>query len=702
MNNSLSRGDALPLPGWNFPPRPFHSSPRRTWQRFSRICHATSLANNLVHSLNRLNHYEEAASCTLPVFPHLSRENQHRQHYLFKVSAAQRSAAQEILRASWNLVRRTHCDDRLRDHTQTAAHLLSALLHSHTLNSNDTAHFTDSDNSDAFAYVNGQRPRMPIVADRLALPASSRSVGIISTLRGEQRLRYSAPEHILRQDPPLVMPSAPVFASHEQYVQTLLRLSSLDMLGLTHNPRAINGLFAIDKGDGTQRLIVDARPANSLFVEPEPVKLPLPDLISSLAPVSAHGTQPAATYACKVDIEAFFHSFRLPDDFLPYFALPPVRPSELGIQCAGDEPIFPCLNRLPMGWNHSVVLAQSAHENLLNDSGFLQASDRITTDTDSHIDRVRHAVYIDDLILFATDPVLLARVQRRYIEYIELAGFRVKPSKVVLPSCDGVDVLGLEFNGRNHSYGLRASKLIRLVLRTQDLVHRGFSSGRELASTIGAWTWAMLVRRPALAAFSAVYRFINCADTRTFMLWPSVVHELQTASGLAPLLQVNLEAKFFKQAIATDASIEGFGVVVADIPSNNQQDAATAAGLGNNDQVTSQQTEAIKVLATARWRTVISAKWRRPLHHINEGELRAVSTAFRWVSSRPSSRGSKILCFCDNTAVVGALSKGRTSSFNLLSLLRPLSAILLLFDYRLFTVWVPSACNPADRPSRVF
>jgi hypothetical protein len=179
MNNIVSRDDALPLPGWNLPPRPHPKSSRRIWQRFSELSHVTHVANGITRALNQLVAHDEAASCIIHPFPHRSRENQTRQHFSFKVSAAQQKAAQEILRLSWNWVRRAHCDDLAgEDDTVSAASVLSALNSPiRSQYDNDTLHNFNSD----FPYVNNDsQQRTPIVAQRLALPSTTRSVEMLS------------------------------------------------------------------------------------------------------------------------------------------------------------------------------------------------------------------------------------------------------------------------------------------------------------------------------------------------------------------------------------------------------------------------------------------------------------------------------------------------------------------------------------------
>ena len=221
----------------------------------------------------------------------------------------------------------------------------------------------------------------------------------------------------------------------------------------------------------------------------------------------------------------------------------------------------------------------------------------------------------------------------------------------------------LELDGQGHTYGLRCSKLWSLISDTWRLVNQGCCSGNELARLVGHWTWPMLARWQTLCVFNAVYRFIFKAEKKVLSIWRSVRKELLTAAALAPTLFVHTSASFFHSAIATDASLDGQGVVAARLPFERQLVAASAAGLCDNRVVTDQQIATTLIANTASWRTIVSSRWRRPLQHITEGEARAIHTGVRWVSSHSQASGKRVLIYSDNTAAVGSLSKGRSSSY---------------------------------------
>ena len=67
---------------------------------------------------------------------------------------------------------------------------------------------------------------------------------------------------------------------------------------------------------------------------------------------------------------------------------------------------------------------------------------------DTSLNRCRHSVYIDDLNLYGTDPLLLNQLLDEYLPVMAAAGLPAKPSKIVRPSADGVECLGVMVHGK--------------------------------------------------------------------------------------------------------------------------------------------------------------------------------------------------------------------------------------------------------------
>jgi hypothetical protein len=525
----------------------------------------------------------------------------------------------------------------------------------------------------------------------------------------------------------------------------------LDMVTFTTvAPPVVNGLFAVPKGPSEQRLIVDARPANALFAPPADAAMPTPDLAAGLE-LDEEAARPL--HAAKVDLSNFYHQLRLPAWLHPYFALPSIRAGDLdlGQRFGGaNVRVWPCCTSLPMGWSHSVYVAQRVHEHLAHSVGGLAATDAITTTSDRRLDRCRHLLYIDDLILFGHDPATLLHLQQQYVEGMQRFGLPVKSAKVVPPTCDGMEALGMYIDGRRRTIGVAAHKRYELVQRTERTLRRGWCSGLELSALIGSWTWTGLVRRPVLSVFSSVYRFINCAGRRVYWLWPSVRRELNIILGLAPLMIARFSPPCFPAVVAVDASGTGSGVV-AHTASPSQQKRLSAGlvatelprqesrpadssernpvdpvddGSGDDDRPSStenldgdvrartcRRVEALfgSAFASAHfrrqrsadieWDVIAGARWFFR-EHINVLEARAALAAANWFCRHPGTAGTRVLLLSDSSVVTSALRKGRSSSYPLLRIIRRISALLLATGITIEVRWIPSEVNPADGVSR--
>jgi hypothetical protein len=316
------------------------------------------------------------------------------------------------------------------------------------------------------------------------------------------------------------------------------------------------------------------------------------------------------------------------------------------------------------------------------------------------------------LLLFSLSECHLAAAQNDYILAAQKFGLVVKLSKVVRPTSDAVECLGLEVNGTVHTVGLSPTKLLQLCNDTRALAKRGFCTGLELSQLVGRWTWAALACRPVLSVMNSVYRFIQCAGNRLFTIWASVKTELRCLEGLMPIMFTSLDLPWFDKIVACDASSTGLGVVTSPQVYKSLQEAATVVPPANAPAVPSITSSGessatistglqanINVLSQLRWSTIVSSRWRRP-EHINVLELRALTTALRWVISSPSSVCSRPVFVCDSQVCVYAVAKGRSSSPPLLRRLRCFNAFLLAFGCRPLVKWIPTQYNPADGPSR--
>jgi hypothetical protein len=546
------------------------------------------------------------------------------------------------------------------------------------------------------SYFTQGSPAVPIVADKVALPDKAGTIDLISVLPDSMKQLYSSPLNLLDVSPRSA-PSPRLYASQPEWHKLVIRMMKAQMIRFVSHPIIVNGVFAIDKDAFSQRLIFHGAPVNGIFVPPQAVQLPTPEVFTKMQLAN----KDHKLFLAKSDARNFFFCFRVPDSYAPFFAMPPVVARAVGLEHVfGDVLIYPCLTVVPMGWSHAVLVTQSAHLQIITKRTSLRTSDALFVhDNDFVIDRPRFALCIDDLILVSYVKRRVARLLWEYKRAMSAYGVEFAAAKMRAASDADLEGLGVVISPKNRRVGVAAHKLARLCRDTRLLVAAGKASGLVVASLVGRWTWAALVSRPFLANFSAVYRFILVADKRVYFLWSSVARELLRAVALAPLLWAPLSPTWASVALASDASETGMGVCMAE---SAGPDVALTLGAPDALRPPADMRASVPPVRKYNWRVVVSARWKWT-EHINLLEMRAAYTAVRrFLSSSFSDFFLRLRLFVDSSVVCGALIKGRASSFDLLSRLRPLSALLLATGTVLLPWWVPSADNPADAASRAF
>jgi hypothetical protein len=490
---------------------------------------------------------------------------------------------------------------------------------------------------------------------------------------------------------------------------------SLGMLVFLAVPLAVNGVFAVAKDEESDRLIIDAQPANILFDEPPHAELPNP---AHIVLIQVPRGECMATG--KSDLSNFYHHLGLPEWMWPYFCLPPLTAEELASLGLDPTEPFPACVTLPMGFSHAVFLANTAHEHVVYSSGALRREDSLLCSPSPLLSfsAVLHGIVIDDLFLFSLGLQLATGVLERVLAAYAAAGFVVKQSKVVRPTLAAVKVLGFEVGGPLCMVQLPFDAARGLLAATLAVLRRDLSTGLGLRQLIGGWLWWLLLRRPALSVLQHSFRFMEVAGRRRFSLWPCVRRELCVLLGLAPLLHARLDASVHPHALASDASELAGGLVVSTpapalrrmlgpLCSSRFHAVAQTLLRGPARDVSPEAALAAReyerfyaAVRADAWNCVVSFPWRG-LEHINVLELRAVLLTVHWLLSFPSAHGRRAFLLVDSTAAYFSLWKGRSSSPSLLRVLRKIAALLLASGSSLMVGWVPTDVNPADGASRL-
>jgi hypothetical protein len=573
---------------------------------------------------------------------------------------------------------------------------------------------------------------VPIIAERIALPSELHAIPLLQLLPPSLADSFSSPNRMLRAEEEVrhlneskPLPSPRVGGSRAQYLALLKRMHSAGMLAFTAHPHAINGLFAVAKDEHSDRLIIDAQPANRLFVEPQHVSLPNASHL-----VQLQVQRGRKLFVAKSDLSNFYHHLRLPPEWQPYFCLPPLTEEELLAMGWDVAAPYPMCTTLPMGFSHAVVLAQAVHEHALytpHGSGVLHRPNNILALNSSILsrDQAVHGLYVDDLFIISTNRALAAKHLAAALAAYATAGLPVSGKKVIQPTDTPTKVIGFTLDGTQGLLYLAPQDALQLLSQTLSVLRVGQCTGQTMAQLVGSWTWCLMMRRPALSILQHAYRFAEVAQRRMFVLWPSVVQELLSLCAVLPLLHTDLHASFHDVVYATDASTLAAGVCATDgapalsaamwqfsssprfsllniMPLLQSQTMAAESGMSEDTlaHLLSLSLALQRAVEDAHWRTLIASRWRHT-QHINALELHAVLLALRHHLSSPTGLSTRLLCLVDSAVAFYVLWKGRTSSRTLTPVTRQIQATLLASGVTLHAVWIPSAWNPADHPSRL-
>ena len=519
--------------------------------------------------------------------------------------------------------------------------------------------------------------------------------------------------------------------SEREYVELIGRMVESGMVELQHDPaRCVNGLFAVRKSDEEDRLIIDCRRGN-LFLQPSPeVRLPSPADLADMVFVKPRGSQVGNLVVAKSDISAYYHRLQMPVWMRQIYGLPPFRDR-------GGVMVYPVCVSLPMGCSHGPFIAHSFHqvcvEEVLEtedeDDGVpvvqVGVFEEEVVDSRDHLAAV--GTYIDDQFYLAL-PMHLDEtnaLMRKVNEVLVQRGLVVSDSKLVWArqGHGETDVLGMAVC----EDGLivpKGSRLAAIIGDTLKMVAAGRASSRALGSLVGRWVWNILLRRCVLSVLQDVYALVERDEPVVEALPRMARVELVGLVTLSPLLMANVFAPVSTMMVATDASLQGAGVCVCRVSEAEawavyarrirrgwwaaalldpwgEVDDAEAEGDDVSEGRRPRMSRVTKeVIVRAQWETVISCGFWFQEDRIVLLEAHAVLMALRWLAVNPENFGKRIIFLVDSMALLGALAKGRSSTRRLNRLCRRVAALLLATRIRPVWVWVESALNPADAPSR--
>ncbi|CAE7204167.1 unnamed protein product [Symbiodinium sp. CCMP2592] len=372
-------------------------------------------------------------------------------------------------------------------------------------------------------------------------------------------------------------------------LQLYRALFEANLLTFRRRRKARVGFFTVRKKDtDQQRLIIDARQANSCHRPPPTTRLATPAGMTNLdlspGTLESDGFGGYLGEACVTgeagDVGDCFYNFTVPalaawfctDDDFDQAEL-----ADLGIHVdavyddeadkelplRAHERVYAAFKGVPMGWSWALYIANEVVNHQVSFTSTRPGKDEIR-------DRA------------PPPPLLPGRpVVGTYVDNIHtFGGYKGEAGDRMKAIADRFALLGIPFEvddvegqGWMHSLGLRfdfgdrctaRSKTTRawsLWMATRGLLRRRRVSGRLLRVWLGLTNFHFQLARPGLSALSATYKFAVEHLDRRAPLWASVRSELRDVLGLIFLVEVDMSAPLCTEVHVGDSSDRGYALM---------------------------------------------------------------------------------------------------------------------------------------------
>ena len=254
----------------------------------------------------------------------------------------------------------------------------------------------------------------------------------------------------------------------------------------------------------------------------------------------------------------------------------------------------------------------------------------------------------------------------------------------------------------------------QLWVLIEKLIAGEYASKEVLQKVVGHLAFAFQFRREVYALLHHLYRYIDrMASVRWIRLPKHIQDELRSCSLHLPFAVCSMRRRLSSTILATDATPTTGGACAAEVSPELAEELWRRTeirgeavrldrrqDLSLDAQLPDEPSKFASIVSEClSWRVTGSYTFRQT-SHINLQETRALRRELIRLASDPRRRGTLITCLNDSRVVVGAMSKGRSSSFRLNGILRGLVPHLVIANLGVGLIWVETASNVADHPSR--
>ena len=479
------------------------------------------------------------------------------------------------------------------------------------------------------------------------------------------------------------------------------------------------GLFAVPHKAESDRFILDRRPQNELEHRLVMAKLPHGSLLTQIILPKDYSIRGSGD-----DLSNFFYLLRHNDEWL-------------GRNCVGTpfdgknfqewggipgKKYMLSFRVIPMGDCNAVDLAQETHLQILKDCGAMQENETLAYKKIVPAKHTLEGLYIDDHLVMQILPNRRTRKSRSKFKDEELIDrSRKKYQELGLPiskkkqftKCSDFCAWGTSVSSQSGRVGVSSEKLKGVGELIVEICQLRFVTQKLLQKAVGLLVHPAMHRRIFMSLLQEVYQFITkMKPKKEYRLPDNVREELLWMALCLPLMHANIRWPISSRIGASDASLSGGGraacftseAIAKTLYRYSEHsgehvrlDWETGA-LAPPSKMSEAPAELEALMGAHCWSTTEKCKFNHK-QHINILELKMVKSELKELVESSNDPYRAVL-LVDPRVVVGAVSKGRSSSKQLNRILRSMIGWSIVGQKSLHLVWVGTKSNPADHPSR--
>ena len=496
------------------------------------------------------------------------------------------------------------------------------------------------------------------------------------------------------------------------------------------------GAFSLLKDQLQDRLILDARPPNSL----EPTYAEWTKTLgaaSTLLQVELEADH--NLYLSGTDLRDYYYAFRVSSkrSYRNALCLPisPAQASALGLQCFNSDMwkhklLYPCLDTLAMGDNNAVELGQMSHVLLGLISQCFSPHELVTVHGRAPRGAIACGIVIDDLLIAEQIPTSLAdessegarRFKLILEEYLQ-RGLTAHPKKTFEHELQ-TECWGAAIDGKKGLIRASSKRLVPLIRLSCNIARLKVASVALLEVVCGSWVAILQYRRRMMCLLDHLYLAQQGREQEDIIsLSAEAVDELWALAILGPLAVTDIRAQSIPELYLSDASEQNVASVRTSIPkvlARELQRHCLARGswtrllspwdawLKGHSQLYPEDElpSGVPLVSHPVWLALAQTlnyklNHKRPCNsraHINLLELKSIIQVEQVLSMRRQE--VRYLLGADSQVALAAVLKGRSSSGHINSLLQQSLAVCLGAGLYGNFGYVPSLANVSDDPTR--